>query len=805
MHTALKDVRFALRTLARNPAFTIAVVVTLALGIGVNTAIFSAVNGMILHPLPYRDAGQLVFLSEDSADWPGMSISPPDLKDWQAQNHSFTSLSGYRTLRCSVTGRGPAQFVRGAEVNASLFDTLGVRPILGRAIRPEEDRAGGARVAVIGENLWRQMFGAAPDIVSRGVVLDGEEFTVVGVMPSSFHFPAPDSEVWVPLEPDLDFTVRGNHPGVSAVARLKSGVELAQARADVCAIARKIELQYPSSNSGTGAVVKPLVERVVGDSIRHSLWLLWGAVGFVLLIVCVNVTNLLLSHSGAREREFATRRSLGATRLRVVRQMLTESILLSFLGGGLGIALAFWGLDALKAMIPAGTPRVAEVQIDPMVLMFTVGVCLLAGVAVGLAPALRMAKPDLAETLRQGGRSSTGHPRHRRARTLLVLADIALSLMLLIGAGLLLKSFENVRRASPGLDPLNVMTMQLTLSDGKYNSQSVYQNFLGALLARVRAMPGVESAAAISPLPVSGENQFTSITIEGHAPLPPGQYLHADFAIPSVDYFPTMRIPLLRGRLFEPGDLLNSPPVAVIDDLLAREYFPGEDPIGKRICYGAVFEEKRARTIVGIVQHVKTYGVDAESNPVIFDMTSELPFVAVTLLVRAQGNATPLVQAVRKEVAALDPGLPVFNVRPMTEVIAGLSAPRRLSSMLLVIFAALALLVAVVGIYGVTSHTVSRRTQEIGIRMALGAQPGGMAGMIVGEGLRVAGAGVLAGWIGAKALEQLISSQLFEVGATDPFTFLGMAALLVGITALACYLPARRAAQVDPVVALRHE
>ncbi|HTQ84624.1 MAG TPA: ABC transporter permease [Candidatus Solibacter sp.] len=805
MHTSLMDLRFAFRTLGRNPAFTAAVVVTLALGIGVNTAIFSAVNGMILRPLPYADAGRLVFLSEDSADRPGMSISPPDLKDWQEQNHVFSNLAGYRSLRCSVTGRGPAQFVRGAEVNANLFGTLGVQPIMGRTIRPEEDRAGGARAAVIGENLWRQTFGGTPDIVSQGIVLDGEEFTIVGVMPATFHFPAPDSELWVPLEPDLDFTARGNHPGVSAVARLKPGVELAQARVEMSGIARKLEQQYPNSNSGTGALVKPLAERIVGESLRRSLWLLWGAVGFVLLIVCVNVANLLLARSGEREREFATRRSLGATRIRVVQQLLAESVLLSFLGGGLGILLAYWGLDALKAMIPAGTPRLAEIQIDPVVLLFTAGVCLLTGVAVGVAPALHMAKPDLADAMRQSGRSSTGNPRNRRPRSLLVLADIALSLMLLIGAGLLLRSFENVRRASPGLDPSNVMTLQITLSGGKYNSQAAYQNFLGALLERVRAMPGVESAAAISPLPVSGENQFTSITIEGHPPLPPGQYLHADFAIPSVDYFQTMRIPLLRGRLFEPRDLLNSPPVALIDDLLAREYFPGEDPIGKRISYGAVFAEDRARTIVGVVQHVKTYGVDAESSPVIFDLTSELPFAAVTLLVRSQGNPAPLVQAVRKAVTALDPGMPVFNVRPMSQVISGLAAPRRLSSTLLTIFAALALLVAVVGIYGVTSHTVARRTQEIGIRMALGAQPGGMAGMIVGEGLRVAAAGVLAGWAGAKVLEQLITSQLFEVSATDPLTFLGTAALLVGITGLACYLPARRAARVNPIEALRHE
>jgi len=805
MRSFWSDIRFSIRVLLNKPGFTSVAVLTLALAIGVNTAIFSAVDGMILRPLPYRDPGRLVFLSEDSKAFPGMSISPPDLLDWQAQDRVFEHLSGYRSDRMVFSGAGTAELVRGAEVNETLFSTLGVAPIAGRTILPEEDRPGGARVTVISEGLAIRHFGSARDALGKTVNLDGEAFGVVGVMPAAFHFPSAASEIWVALMPGVDTSVRGNHPGIAAVARMRTGVSLEQARTEMSGIAARLAESYPV-NKGTGALVIPLADHVVGDRIRVALWLLSGAAAFVLLIACANVINLMLARATGRGREIAVRSALGATPWRIARILTTESLLVSVAGGILGVELASWGVEAIKALVPAGTPRAAEVSVSTVVLLFTMGISVVAGLVVGVVPAWRASRPDLVEALKQGGRSSTGGPGRSRTRAILVVSEVALSLMLLIGSGLLAQSFLRVLATNPGLDPSNVLTMQFSFTGAKYTSPEPLLNFLDPLLAKIRTMPGVASAGAISPLPLSGENQFTSFVIEGRALRPVGEALTCDYALASPDYFRTMRISLLRGRFFTEEDLRSAVRPVIIDAALAQRDFSGEDPIGKRISIGGgAFDLKYARTIVGIVGHVMNYGVDAASAPVMFEPTNQIPFNAMTLVIRASGETAPIISAVREEVAHLDPAMPVFNIAPMERVMAGLSASRRLSSTLLGGFSLLALILAAVGIYGVISYGVSQRTHEIGLRMALGAEPGAMLRMVVGEGLRLALVGIAIGWFGAWALGRVIAGQLFGVTSLDPKTYLGMAALLAIVAALGSWLPARRATRVDPLIALRYE
>jgi putative ABC transport system permease protein len=801
----IHDVRFSARVLIRTPGFTLVAVLTLALAIGVNTAIFSAVEGMLLHPLPNKDPGALVFLSESSKAAPQMSISPLDLKDWQAQNTFFEHLAGYRSARIIFSGKGSAEVVRGAEVNESLFAILGVNPTLGRTLRPEEDRPKGAHVVVIGEGFAIRHFGSAKDSLGKPVTLDGEDFSVIGVMPESFHFPSAASEVWVALNPGIDTTTRGNHPGVLGLARLKKGITLQQARVEMDGIAQRLGQASPSSNKDTGASVIPLAQRIVDAPIRQALWLLLGAAGFVLLIACSNVINLALARATERKREIAVRLALGATPSRIARILITESLLLALGGGALGVELARWGMQGIRSLVPVGTPRANDVHVDMTVLLFTLGICILVGLAVGLAPAWRAARPDLVETLKQGGRSSTGGRGHGRMRNTFVVAEVALSLILLIGTGLLAQSFVRVLSSSPGLDPSHVVTMQLSFTGARYNDSAAFLSFLDPLLATVQALPGVESAGAVTPLPLSGENQFTSFAIEGRPSMALGQFLQCDYALASPDYFRTMRIPLLRGRFFTEQDLTSPMRAVIIDAALARRDFPAEDPIGRRISFGVTFDTKQSRVIVGVVNHVTTYGVDSASLPVMFEPANQIPFGALTLVIRTPRDPAPLIDAVHQEIVKLDPSMPLFNVRSMGEVMAGLSASRKLTSTLLGGFSVLALILAAAGIYGVISYGVSQRTHEIGVRMALGAEARGMLTMVIGEGLRVAAIGVAIGWGGALALGRVIASQLFEVSAVDPKTYFGMAALLAIAATLGCWVPARRATRVDPLVALRYE
>jgi len=800
------DVRLSWRALARQPGFTAVSVLTLALAIGASTAIFSAIEGMLLRPLPYREPDRLVFLTEDSKAFPGMSISPLDLKDWQARNSGFDGLSGYRRMRYVVSGAGEAEFVLGAQVNASLFFTLGVAPIAGRTLLADEDRPGGRQVVVVGEGFAVRHFGSARRALGQRMTVNGSEFAVIGVMPASFRFPAVQSELWTSIAPTMDTDVRGNHPGIAAVGRLKPGVSFASARSDMAGIATQLEHLYPDANRGTGVLMMPLTRFVVDDSMRGALWLLAGAAAFVLLIACANVINLMLARAAGRGREIAVRTALGATRSRVAAMLATESLLISVAGGLLGVLVAAWGVRAIVALVPAGTPRATDVHVDAVALLFAVATSVAAGLLVGVAPAWQAARLDPSAAMKEGGRSDTTGPGRTRLRGTLVVAEMTLSLVLLIGAGLLVGSFLRVVHANPGLDPTGVETLQLSFTSARYTDAASFLSVVDPLLARIKALPGVEAAGAVSPLPLSGAGQFSEFAIEGRPPRQPGDELTGDYAVASPDYFTTMRIPLVRGRFFTEADLRGDAHPVIVDDALARRDFPGEDPVGRRLSFGGgPFDPARARTIVGVVGHVMNYGVDEAGPPVAFEPAGHVPFGALTLVIRTGADPTSIVAAVREEVARLDPAMPLFNVAPMTQVMGGLTASRRLSATLLGGFSVLALVLAAVGIYSVIANGVAQRTREIGLRMALGSGRAAVLRLIVGEGLRLSATGVAFGWLGAWALRRVIADQLYGVGALDVPTFTAMAAALVLVALVGSWIPARRAAGIDPLIALRSE
>jgi putative ABC transport system permease protein len=812
METLWQDVRYGFRMLLKKPGFTAVAILALALGVGANTAIFSVVNGVLLRPLPFKDPDRLVRLGEWSKQVPGMSISYPNFKDWREQNHVFEGIAAMQFDSYNLTGADEPERLQGRNVSWNFFDVLGVRPAAGRSFRPEEDRAGAPRVCVISNSLWQRRFGSDQKVLGRAVTLNGEPYTVVGVLPVGYRFGTP-TDVFVPIglgEASERMAPRDNHPGIYAVARMKEGVRVEQAEAEMKSIAERLGAAYPKENAGNGISITPLREYFVGD-IRAWLLIILGAVGFVLLIACANVANLLLARAASRYREIAVRTALGASRFRIIRQLLTESLILAVISGTVGLLLAMWGVDVLRRASLDIIPTTADISLDRTVLFFTLGVSLLTGVLFGLAPALQASKPELNEALKEGGRSGSEGSTRNRVRSLLVVAEVALSLMLLVGAGLLVRSFMRLLQTQTGFEPRNLLTLSLSYRVGKDEGRKAL-DFFHAVEERVRAVPGVEAVAVSNGVPMLGSSE-TTFQIEGRPPTEAGKRPFTVVYFPTHDYLKAMGIRLVRGRFFDEHDTQDSPLVAVIDEDFARLYFPGEDPIGKYF-EGTPEMGIPHSEIVGIVAHVKNYGLDTpgpvqaelyRARDQVPDRFQPLLADRVSIVVRTATDPAALGPAVRRAIQEVDPNEPVYNVNTMEQVLSDSVATQRLSMLLLGIFAGVALVLAAVGIYGVMSYAVAQRTHEFGVRMALGAEGRDVLRMVVRQGMLLALAGVGAGLLGALALTRVMSSLLFGVSATDPLTFVGVPLVLACVALLACLVPARRATKVDPMVALRYE
>jgi putative ABC transport system permease protein len=807
LESIFADIRYAARMLRKSPGFTTVAVLTLALGIGANTAIFSVINGVLLRPLPYPHSDQIVWLSEWSSQVPGMSISMADFDDWRSMNSVFSSMAPYQPDSATLTGHGQPEELQVRRITADLFPTLGVKPILGRALTPDDDKVGAPAVALLSNTLWFTKFGRNPNILGKQIDLDGEPFTIIGVLPSSrFHESWRSFDVFTSLW-RLEDTVGGparrdQHPGIYAYARLKPGVTVEQARAQMVSIAARLAKQY-KTNYGITASVQPLLGTIVQD-VRPSLLVLMVAVGFVLLVCCANIANLLMARSTGRQREIAIRKALGAGRWRLGRQLLTESVLLALLGGAFGLLIAWWATQGLASIASGAVPRVGDVDIDSSILAFTLGLSLVTGIFFGMFPALHASRTEVTDTLRESTAGSGTSESRKRLRDVLVMGELAASLILLVGAGLTLQSLFNVLRAAPGFDPQGALTARFSLPDTKYKTDDQRRQFVERLDAKLAAIPGVQFTGFKNPLLGGWQSSFL---VEGQPMPKPGDFPSAEFSRVSSGALPAMGVDLLRGRLFTPSDNEKTPLVCIIDDTFAHRFWPGQDPIGKHIFLDQPPPGKAPVpvTVIGVIRQIKNYGVDHPVLVEIFVPFAQRPGSGGTLVIRSTKDAVSLAPAVRAAVESLDPDLPIYNVRTLASFVVENVAPRRLTVLLLSLFAGLAFLLAAIGVYGVISYGVSQRNQEIGIRMALGAAPGDVLSLVVGGGLRLVLAGIVVGAVAAFALTRLLSSQLFGVSATDPLTFLGASLLLALVALLASYIPARRATRVDPVVALRHE
>ncbi|HEY9283638.1 MAG TPA: ABC transporter permease [Pyrinomonadaceae bacterium] len=808
MEMLWQDLRYGLRMLAKNPGFTAVAVIALALGIGANSAIFSVVNTVLFRPLPYKDPERLVMVWEEGTleGFPINSASAANYLDWRDQNQVFAGMAVIGRASFNLTGVGEPERIDGRRVSASLFPLLGTEPQLGRAFTAEEDSSGAGRVVVLSHGLWLRRFGARPDIIGRPLTLNGEAHEVVGVMPPHFQFPSRDDQLWVPIAFTPQQAANRGNNSFEVIARLKPGVTRDQAESEMDAIAARLRRQHPGVVKSDGSVIIPLHEQLVGD-IKPALLVLLGAVGFVLLIACANVANLLLARAAVRQKEIAVRLALGAGRRRLVRQFLTESVLLSVIGGAVGLLLALWGVNLLKAFIPKNVSQVAAVAVDANVLTFTLAVSLLTGLIFGLAPALQASRFNLNETLKEGGRDSAAGRRGNRLRSLLVIAEVAISLVLLIGAGLLVNSFLRLRNVDPGFRADNLLTMRIALPAVKYPDQPRRAAFYNELLGRVAALPGVRSAAVTNWIPLTLQGDTFGISVEGRPDPGPQERPDIVTRVVSPGYFGTMGIELSRGRPFdERQDRADSAPVAIISETMARRLWPGEDPLGKRLRPGGPDSVAAWITVVGVAEDVRQFELTAAPR-----LQMYLPHVQATffvpshLVVSTQVEPLGLAAAVREAVWGIDKDQPVSDVRTMEEILSESIARQRFSMLLLGIFAGVAMLLGAVGIYGVVSYSVTQRAHEIGVRMALGARRGSVLRLIIGQGLKLVLIGVAVGIAAAFVLTRLMESLLFGVSATDPATFAAIPLVLVAAATLASYIPARRATKIDPIVALRYE
>ena len=814
-----QDLRYGARMLMKQKSITAIAVLTLALGIGANTAIFSVVNAVLLRPLPYEEADRLVFLTERNPQNEDMTLSYPDFADWRAQNHVFEYIGVHNTVSFNLTGSGEPEQLRAGRASADLFSALRVRPALGRLFTNEEDKFGAPAVVVLSHGLWQRRFGDDPNILNQALTLDGRPYTVVGVLPPDFRFEE-RNEIWVPVEANTsEIVLRGRsaHPFLRGVARLKTGVTLEQARAEMDAIATRLAQQYPDTKKNVGARLTPLLENYVQGA-RRALWVLLGAVSLLLLIACANVANLMLARATARERELAVRVALGASRWRVVRQLLTESLLLAVVGGGLGLLLAEWGVKLLLAFSANSLPRSSEIGLNPQVLVFTVAVSALTGIVFGLAPALQASRADVQAALKETARSTTGGG--QRLRQALIVTEVALTLVLLIGAGLLVRSFYRLQQVNSGFVDEHVLSFRVSLPVQKYAHENQWLNFYQQVIERLRAVPGVKDVGIASRVPLDGNNNANAFRVVGQPPR--ARAMQVCFVSP--DYFRTLGIPLLRGRYFterdnrshlseeqlrglERGDRMRlGRKNVVVDEEFARRHWPDQDPVGKQILWGVGGGDDSPLTVVGVVGRVK---LDRPNEPIgevqSYFAFLEYPQPVMSFVVKTTLEPERMIAAAREQVRAVDASQPIYDVKPLTQLRAASIAPQRFMLLLLGLFAAIALTLAVVGIYGVMSYAVTQRTHELGIRMALGAQSHDVLRLVIGQGMKLALIGVTLGVGGALALTRLLKTLLFDVSPTDAVTFTVVAVALALVALLACYIPARRATKVDPLIALRCE
>ena len=805
----LQDLRYGARMLMKNYGFTLIAVITLALGIGANAAIFNVVNAVLIRSLPYGQAERLVTVWEKNRLSEQNQINIGNFLDWKSQNSVFTDMAAFADTRAILTGDGEPEEIPAQRAMDNLFSVLGVNAMLGRTFVPDDSKPGQNNVAIISYELWQRRFGAEPNVIGRKVLLGNSETTIIGVMPPDFKWHIRKNsltgnvaQIWTPLIV-TDFMRQRKGRFASAVARLKPGVTLDQARVEMETIGRRLAEQYRDFNDGCSVNVVPLRMQLAGE-IRQGLLILMGAVGCVLLIACANVANLLLARAAARQKEMTIRTALGASRLRIIRQLLTESLLLAGLGGAAGLLLAGWMTDSLVYLSPPELGDLHGVEMNAVVLSFTFAVTVLTGIIFGMAPAFESSRLNMGETLKEAGRSLAGTRRSRNLRSIFVIAEIALALILLIGAGLLIKSFLRLQSVEPGFNARNVLTMRVALPGRIYDQDGKIVNFFNRAIEGLQALPGVESAGAINFLPFAGIGAVTSFLVEGRPEPPPSQMMSTGVSVSDHNFFRTLQIPLKRGRLFTEQETREVRHVVVINEALARKYFPNEEPLGRRIII-ALRNGEVPSEIIGVVGDVKQAGFDRQAEPMAYWPIPKSTYNSMTFVIRTKGDANALAPAARSIIRSLDARQPVADMRTLETLLGTSIARQRFNTLLLLVFAIVALLLAAIGIYGVMAYSVTQRTQEIGLRVALGARSSDVLKLIVRQGMKLALAGVVAGLIGALALTRLMSNLLFGVSATDPLTFIIVATLLIGIALLACWLPARRAAKVDPMIALRCE
>jgi putative ABC transport system permease protein len=813
IETLLQDIRYGARVLAKHKGFTVVAVLTLALGIGANTAIFSVVNELLLRPMPFREADRIVMLWEVTPEGRHENTtSRANFRAWREQSKSFEGMAAFSDQRLNLTGVGDPEEISVQFATPEFFKVIGVDPILGRGMTEEDARPGTPNVVVLSYGIWQRRFGGDRRIIGKPITLNGVPFTIVGVMPQGFQWhirkrsgTGNPAEIWTVLDMPEGGGSQERGRFLSVVARLKPGVTLEQAQAEMKTIALRTEQDAPRYNKGYTNEVIPLREQFVGN-LRPALWLLLGAVGFVLLIACANVANLLLARAAAREKEIALRAALGAHRLRIIRQLLTESLLLALLGSLVGLALAWWGIQALVAISPRDLVNLQGVGLNFTVLAWTIGVSLLTGIIFGLAPALEATRLNLNDALKEGGKGAEGQSsRSRRMRGALVVAEVALALVLLVSAGLLVKSFTQLRKINTGFNTDNVLTMVVRLPEAKYQEDAQFVNFFRQAEEHIRALPGVRSVGIVNFLPLyGGLGSNTGFTIEGEPEPPPGQGPYTNVRVADANYFGVMDIPLLRGRNFTEAEDTEQRNVVIISESFARQYFPGEEALGKRINV-QMFEKPTPTEIVGIVGDVRYDSLTDKAEPTVYFPHPVLTYPFMTLVIRTSGDPAALAPAVEREIRSIDPDQPVSDVRTMKQVMADTLGRARFNTLLLAIFAGLATLLAAIGIFGVMNYSVTLRTREIGLRMALGAEPRQVLILILKQGLVLTLIGIGIGLAGALALTRIMSSLLFGVNATDPATFTAIVLLLAFVSLIACYIPARRATRVDPLTALRYE
>jgi putative ABC transport system permease protein len=806
-----QDVRYGLRVLAKNPAFTVVAVLTLALGIGANTAIFSAVNAVLLRPFAFEDPDRLVVVWEakPSHGLDFMVVSSPNYVDWRQQNRVFDDMAAYRIRRIFLLQEAEPLEVQGVWVTASLFDVLKIAPLIGRTFTPEEDQPGRGQVVLLSHGFWQRILGSDPAIVGKTLVFEAGTYTVVGVMPPEFNFPPPISlegpapaqkaDLWAPFPYDLKNGGRAAH-NLFVIARLKSGVTLETADAEMKILAKRLEQDYPDTNEGWTARLTLLDHQVLGE-VRRPLLVLLAAVGFVLLIACVNVANLLLVRGTARQKELAIRAAQGASRFRLIRHLLTENLALAFFGGGAGLLLAHLGIRFLLHLAPQNVPRLEETTIDLTVIGFTLVISFLTGALFGLVPALQSPSAHLNEWLKEGGRTAAHGSGSQRLKGALVVVEVALSLVLLIGAGLLFKSFLNLRGVDGGIRAENVLTLRMTLPRARFSEDAQRIAAFEELERRLNGLPGIQRAGFIYDIPLAADRQGTSILLEGEPPPAPDENRQVNFSIVTPGYFRSMGIPLLKGQGFTKSDTEGTPEVILINDTLARRYFPDEDPVGKRLIV-----HTKLRRIVGVLGDVHHDRLQQSPNPTVYAPYYQTPWsYSMSLAAWTETEPTAALADIRQLVREMDPSIPIYEVKTMDEVLAQSIAQPRFSTIMLSLFSVVALTLAAIGIYGVMSYVVSQRTQEIGIRMALGARRNDVLKVVLSRGLLQVLLGVVAGLAASLALTHHLSALLFGVTPTDPVTFVGVPLILTGVAVLACYIPARQATDVDPIVALRYE